>query len=282
MIIFPVKIKILLIGQLWNTVRISAGFDAIRSIREERIHDFPLKHLLRRRKGTLHLIVDDTIVGQIRIRRFELIAPALLTENCFLFINIRIKYRVQIDMHQVAEIGIVAARKRIHRLIRIGHCIQKCIQGALYQFHERILRRKLPAAAQNRVLYDMRHSRTVCRRRAKGDIEHLIFIVIFQHEHTCMCLSVLQKIAFGMDIRQCFLPDQTVLRYFFQIHLSSSVFLIYSCYFLLFFRFAARQYPPMHKALPASTQIRIAKAQCRKKASGKIRITGSVAGSKSQ
>ena len=64
-------------------------------------------------------------------------------------------------MHQVAEIGIIAACKRIHRLIRIGHCIQKCIQGALYQFHEWILCRELPATAQNRVLYDMRHSRTV-------------------------------------------------------------------------------------------------------------------------
>ena len=46
-------------------------------------------------------------------------------------------------MHKVLEILIIAARHRVHGLVRIGHGIQKGVQGSLYQFHEGILCRKI-------------------------------------------------------------------------------------------------------------------------------------------
>ena len=68
-----------------------------------------------------------------------MIVPAFLTENLFSFIDIRIKYRIQINMHQILKILIIAAGYRIAGFIRISHSIQERIQRTLYQFYERIL-----------------------------------------------------------------------------------------------------------------------------------------------
>ena len=49
--------------------------------------------------------------------------PAFLIKNVGLFVNIGIKYRIQVNVHQVVKILVVAACNRIHRLVRIGHGI---------------------------------------------------------------------------------------------------------------------------------------------------------------
>ena len=42
MVISPVKVKEILISQIRDTGGISAGFNAIRSVREKGVHDLPL------------------------------------------------------------------------------------------------------------------------------------------------------------------------------------------------------------------------------------------------
>jgi len=121
MIELPVKIQKLFVRQLRDHLRIASGLTAIGGMRIQRVHDFPLQHIIRRRKCSLHLIVDHTVDLQLFLVTFQLIMPAFLPENGFVFINIRVKYGIQIDMHQVLEIFVVAACNRVYRLIRVGH-----------------------------------------------------------------------------------------------------------------------------------------------------------------
>ena len=123
MIVLSVEIQKFLIAEIRNIYRISAGLTAIGGMRIQRVHDLPLKHIIRRRKCSLHLIVDHTVDLQFFLVTFQLIMPAFLPENGFVFINIRVKYGIQIDMHQVMEILVIAACHRVYGLIRISHGI---------------------------------------------------------------------------------------------------------------------------------------------------------------
>ena len=123
MIELPVKIQKLFVRQLRDHLRIASGLTAIGGMRIQRVHDLPLQHIIRRRKCSLHLIVDHAVDLQLFLVTFELIMPAFLPENGFVFINIRVKYGIQIDMHQVLEILVITACHRVYGLIRIGHGI---------------------------------------------------------------------------------------------------------------------------------------------------------------
>ena len=54
--------------------------------------------------------------------------PALLPEDFFVSVDVRIENRIQIDIHQILKIRVIAAGNRVNRLVRICHGIQKCIQ----------------------------------------------------------------------------------------------------------------------------------------------------------
>ena len=123
MIIFAVESQKLRVLQIRNALRVPAGLISISSVRIQRIQDFPVQHILRRGKRAFHLIIYHAVIRQLILWIFQLIAPALLAENFLFFINIRKKHRIHINMDQIHEIGVVTARHRIHRLIRIGHSI---------------------------------------------------------------------------------------------------------------------------------------------------------------
>ena len=121
MIKFPVKLQKFFISQLRDHIRVAARFHGVWRIRIQGLGNFSFQHVVRGGKRALHLIVNHAVYGKLRLRAFQLVMPALLLEDLLFLINIRIKNRVQIDVHQVLEIRIVAARDRIHGLIRIGH-----------------------------------------------------------------------------------------------------------------------------------------------------------------
>ena len=123
MIELPVEIQELFVRQLRDHLRIASGLTAIGRMRIQRVHDLPLQHIIRRRKCSLHLVINDTVDLQFFLVTFQLIMPAFLPENGFIFINIRVKYGIQIDMHQVLEILVIAACHRVYGLVRIGHGI---------------------------------------------------------------------------------------------------------------------------------------------------------------
>ncbi len=125
MIIFPVKIQIFLIVKLRNMLRIPARLIAVARVRKQGTQNLPLKHIVRGGKRPFHLIVHHTVDRNRGVPALHLIVPPLLPEDFFIFIYIRMKYRVHIHAHQILEILPVAARHRINRLVRISDGIQK-------------------------------------------------------------------------------------------------------------------------------------------------------------
>ena len=151
----------MLISKFWNHLRVSTGFYRIRVIREQRIQNHTVKHAFRRRKCSFHLVVYNTANCQLSIWIIQLVAPSFLAECLVMLINIRIKYRIHIDMHQILKILVIAACHRIYCLIRISHRIQKCIQRTFHKFYKRILHREFFRSAQNRMFHNMWNSCTV-------------------------------------------------------------------------------------------------------------------------
>ena len=127
MIIFPVEIQELFIGQIRDILRIASGLVRIGRIRKQCIQDHSVQNALRRGKRPLHFIIDHSIVLKLSLRRVQFIAPSFLPENLFMLINIRIQHRVHVYMHQILKILVITAGNRIHCLIRIGHRIKKGI-----------------------------------------------------------------------------------------------------------------------------------------------------------
>ena len=124
MIIMAVKIQILLISKIRNVGRISSRFIAVGIVREQSVHHETLQLSVRRGKCSLHLIIDNSIDRQRRILRFQLIMPALLFEDFLMLINIRIKDRIHINMHEILKVLVIAACHRIQCLVRIGGGIE--------------------------------------------------------------------------------------------------------------------------------------------------------------
>ena len=111
------------VGQVRDAGRVSAGFYAVRGVREQGVEGFTLQNIICGGECSFHFIVYHTVVGQRAVFAFQMVAPAFLTEDFVVFVNVRVEYGVHIDMHQVLEIGIVGAGYRVHGFIRVGHSI---------------------------------------------------------------------------------------------------------------------------------------------------------------
>ena len=183
MIIGSVEIQIFFISQFRDHIRISAGLICISRIREKRIQDHTVQNTIRWRKSSLHLIINNSVIRKLPICFLQVIIPALLPEDLFVFINIRMQNCVHIHVHQILKILFITACNRIYCLVRISHRIQKGVQRSFYQFHKRILGRKLFRATQNSMFHDMWHSGTVRCRCAESDIKYFIFIIIGDQKH---------------------------------------------------------------------------------------------------
>ena len=104
--------------------------------------------------------------------------PAFLLENLLFMMNIGIKNSIQIYMHEILKILIIATCHRIYGFIRECHGIQKSIQRTFCQFNKGILYGKFLGTAQYRMLHNVRNPGTVIRRSSKTDIKHFIVIII--------------------------------------------------------------------------------------------------------
>ena len=78
--------------------------------------------------------------------------PALLSEGLVGIKNTGIEYSIQIYIHEITEILIVAAGNRIYCLVRICHCIKEGVETALGKLNKRILNRIVLRTAQYRML----------------------------------------------------------------------------------------------------------------------------------
>ena len=176
MVIARVEVEEHLARERGNCVRIAARLASVRRIRVERRHDAAAEQIIRRRERALHLVVDNAAVTERRTRIVQFVMPALLHEHLRILTHRGVKYRVEIDVHQILEIARIAARHRVHRLVRERHRVQERIERALHQLHKRLFERILARPAEHRVLNDMRDARIVRRRRAEADRKDLVVV----------------------------------------------------------------------------------------------------------
>ena len=124
------KILEILVGKRGYDIGISSRLQRIRVVRIQRGIDSCLKYTIDRGVHTLHLVIYHAVAEELAVL-IRLVVPALLTEYLLLVINPRIKYRIEIHVHQIGEVLVIAARHRIYGLVRIGHGIEKGIERAL-------------------------------------------------------------------------------------------------------------------------------------------------------
>ena len=218
MVIGSVEVKEFFVGKLRNILRVTTGFYSIGVIREKAVHNFPLQNFIRGRKSTFHFIVYYSIVSQWAFFILKVVAPAFLTENLLFLINIRIKYSIQIYMHQILEILIITACNWITGLVRISHCIQECVQRALYQLYKWILQRELAGATQNAVFQDVWYTCAVPGRCAKCNGKYFILVIVLNKNKSCACFFVAYQISGRMNICQIFLFLNFICRNVFYSH----------------------------------------------------------------
>ena len=115
------EIQEFFVGQLWDKGRITSRILSVAVVWKQGLLCTAVQQTFRRGIGSLHLIVNHAIVNQRAFFRFQLIMPALLAENLFLLIDIRMENRIHIHIHQILKILIITACHRIYRFVRIGH-----------------------------------------------------------------------------------------------------------------------------------------------------------------
>ena len=201
MVIRAVEFDEVFLGQVRDVVRIAARFNAIGRIGEEVFHDVPFELRVRRRKDAFHFIIDDAAINEVAVGRIEVVMPAFLHQDLFVLQHIREEDRIQVDVHQILEVGRIAAGNGIHGLIGEGHGVEEGVERAFDQFDEGFLQREFPGAAKNRVLADMGHTGAVRRRRTEGDGKDLIVVVIFDVKQAGTGLVVVQFISLAVEFR---------------------------------------------------------------------------------
>ena len=214
MIIFRVKIQILLVGEVRYVPRVTPRLDTVLGIREKGIESHALKVIIRRAEHALHFVVNDTVIEERLILSLKLIVPAFLTENLLLPVNVRIEYRVQINVHEVPEIRVVRARYRIHCLVRIGHRVQECVEGTLDELDKGILHRELAGAAKDRVLHDVGNACRIAGRRPECNVEHFVVILCRNQHDPGSALFMAEKPSFRVDILQVLMENEFILSSF--------------------------------------------------------------------
>ena len=117
-----------LLREVRDGLGVAARLMAVRRRRVERVHDAALEQVVRRGERALHLVVDDAAVRERVLRLLDLIVPALLHEDLRVLAHVRVEDGVEVDVHEVLEVLVVAAGHWVHRLVRIRHRVEEGVE----------------------------------------------------------------------------------------------------------------------------------------------------------
>ena len=154
------------VGEGRDGLRVAAGDEAVRRIREQRARQRVGKQCVGVGERALHLVQHHAGARQDAV--LQLIVPALLLEYLRLFVDAGEEDRVEVDVHEVEEVLIVAARDRVAGLVRVGQRVEEGIERALHQLHKRLPDGVFVAARKHAVFQYMRHARAVFGRGAEA------------------------------------------------------------------------------------------------------------------
>ena len=198
-IIFPVKGLELLVGQLRDGIGMAAGRIAVIVVREKGpVHQVP-QLPLRRRISALHLVVHDPLVGQRALRGFQLVVPPFLLQDLRVLVDQGLEHRVQVDVHQVGKILVVAAGHRVDGEIAAGHGVEERVQRSLRKDIERALDGEILRTVQHRMLHDVRDAGIVGRRRLEGHAEDLVVVLADDFQQAGAAFQVPEQVAFPVQ-----------------------------------------------------------------------------------
>ena len=171
---------VFLVGQGGDGRRVAARHKAVGGIREHRALQGILQLGIRGSQRTLHLVVDHAADRAVRVP-----VPALLLEHGRVHHSQRAEHRVQVDIHQVAEIGLVGGGKGVDRFVREGHCVEEGCHAAFEQLHKGGTDRVFFAARQHGVLQNVEHAGVIGGEGAEADAEGLVDVLVLHQQHGC-------------------------------------------------------------------------------------------------
>ena len=192
------------LGQFRNGFRQTAGFKPVGGIREQGLAHLVLLDGVRGGVYPFHFVVHHAVVDQGLVLPFaQLVMPAFLLQGEGVFAGQGIEHRIQVHIHQVAEILVVPAGHRVHRLIGVGHGVQERIQGTFHQFHKGFLQPVLPAAAEHRVLGNVGYPRVILAGGAETNGKYLVVVRAGHIKHPGAADLMDQLVPCSVNVRQC-------------------------------------------------------------------------------
>ena len=176
-VVAAVDLYILLVAQSGDGRRVAPGHKAVAVVREKgRVHR-GVQPGFGGGQRPLHLVVHHAAEMAIRLP-----VPALLLKNAALGHGQRAEHRVQVDVHQIAEVRLVGGGEGVHRLVREGHGVEEGRHAALDQLHKGRGHGVLFRPRQHRVLQNMEHARVVAGERPEPDAERLVLVLVFHQQ----------------------------------------------------------------------------------------------------
>ena len=175
-IVARVRVEEALVGERGYGAGVSAGLEAVGRVREEGTLHAEVEDVVGVRERAAHLVEDHAVVGQRRVLAVHLEVPALLLEDVPALVDCGMEHGVEVDPHEVLEVGSVGGGDRIHGLVGEGEGVQERLHRRLEQVHEGLLDGIGVGAAEHGVLEDVEDAGVVCGRRLEGDGERLVFV----------------------------------------------------------------------------------------------------------
>ena len=179
-VVARVGLEELLVGEAGDGAGVAARLEAVGGVGEQRARKRLIENVVRVGERTLHLVEHDAVVRKARVRSLtlDLEVPALLLKDAGAVVNRRVQDGVEVDAHEVLEVGRVRRCHGVHRLVGESERVQEGLHARLEQVDEGLLDGVSVRAAQHRVLEDVEHAGIVGGRGLERYGERLVRVVI--------------------------------------------------------------------------------------------------------
>ena len=167
-----------LVSQFRNVARVTATVVVISGNGIEHFLDRLVQHGMRRTAVTFHLIVDNTLVDQRRIRvirHFKLNPVAFLGK--IKAVESREEHSIEVNLHKIEVILAALAGKGVSRIVAGREGIHKGVERTPDHEEKGIPDREFFTAAECGVFEDMRDAGRIFRYRTQGQHEDVFDIV---------------------------------------------------------------------------------------------------------
>lgn len=165
----------LLVAESGDVFGVASRVEFILTVFEERFIESVDKFLLRPTHGSFHLVVDHTLVLELRFRIggfFEFETPAFLKEVFSL--ELGEEGEVSVHLQQIVEIILVLSGKRVHGEVHSCPGVHVSVQRSFHHRKEGVSHWVVLTPTSSQVLKDVRLSCVVIWRRSEKHSERIL------------------------------------------------------------------------------------------------------------